>query len=90
MSDLDDTPRDFKPRSLPHGWRPLRESLLPPRAWPAATSSGALIGAAAVAAASIASPLERALVMLACGVVAWGIGYFTAPPRRHFRRGDRE
>jgi len=26
--------------------------------------------------------------MLACGVVAWAIGYFTPPPRRHFRSGD--
>jgi hypothetical protein len=47
-----------------------------------------LIGAAAVAAASIGSPLERALVMLLCGVAAWAIGYFTPPPRRRFRSGD--
>ena len=67
---------------------PRRESFLPPRVLPAATSSGALIGAAAGAAASLESPLERALVMLACGVVAWAIGYFTQPPRRHFRRDD--
>ncbi len=67
---------------------PPRESLLPPRALPAATSSATLIGAAALAAAAIPSPLERALVMLACGLVAWGIGYFTQPPRRHFRKDD--
>lgn len=67
---------------------PRMESLLPPRAWPSATSSGALIGAAAVAAAQIGAPLERALVMLGCGVVAWAIGYFTPPPRRRFRRDD--
>jgi hypothetical protein len=67
---------------------PRVESLLPPRAWPSASSSGALIGAAAVAAAGIENRLERALVMLACGVVAWGIGYFTPPPRRRFRADD--
>lgn len=68
---------------------PGRESLLPPRAVPAAGGSAALIGAAAVAGASIGDPLARALVMLACGLVAWAIGYFTPPPRRRFRRDDR-
>ena len=67
---------------------PPRESLLPPRAVPAATSSAGIIGAAAFAAASIASPVVRALVMLACGVAVWAIGYFTPPPRRRFRRED--
>jgi len=51
---------------------PPKESLLPPRALPA----------------QIPSPLERALVMLACGLAAWAIGYFTQPPRRTFRRED--
>jgi hypothetical protein len=67
---------------------PRPESFLPPRALPAATSSGALIGAAAVAAASISNPLHRAGLMLLCGVAAWAIGYFTPPPRRRFRRDD--
>ena len=67
---------------------PPKESLLPPRALPAATSSAGLLAGAAIAAAQIPSPLERALVMLACGLAAWAIGYFTQPPRRTFRRED--
>jgi hypothetical protein len=64
-----------------------RESLLPPRALPAAGSAATLIGAAVVAAYQIPDPLSRALVMLGCGVTSWLIGYFTQPPRRHFREG---
>lgn len=69
--------------------RPARESLLPPRALPAAGSAATLIGGAVVAAYEIPDPTVRALVMLAAGVLTWAIGYFTPPPRRHFRRGDR-
>ena len=64
------------------------ESLLPPRAVPAATSSASLIATAAVVAYSIPSPLVRALVMIGCGLAVWVTGYFTPPPRRHFRKGD--
>lgn len=68
--------------------QPRRESLLPPRNVPAATSSGALIAGAVAAAATIENSTARALVMLACALSAWAIGYFTQPPRRRFRRDD--
>jgi hypothetical protein len=73
----------------PEPWRvQRRESLIPPRAAPAAGSSAFIISAAATAAYTIPNPTIRALLMLLCGVVVWGIGYFTPPPRRHFRRED--
>lgn len=78
------TPPEPLPRVRLH-----RESILPPRAMGAAGSSASLVFGAAGAAYAISDPTIRALVMLACGVVAWVIGYLTPPPRRNFRRTDK-
>ena len=80
------TLREPLPRPAP---LPRRESLLPPRAWPSA-SSGAFFAAAAASAQAVDEPIPRTLLILACGVGAWLVGYFTPPPRRHFRREDRQ
>lgn len=67
---------------------PERESLLPPRTWPSA-GSGALFAAAAASAQAVENPAHRTLLILACGVLGWLVGYVTPPPRRRFRREDR-
>jgi hypothetical protein len=73
---------------VPEPWREHRESLLPPRARPAAGFSASFVGAAAVATYSVENPAIRAVLMLACGITVWLLGYVTQPPRRQFRRDD--
>lgn len=66
------------------------ESLLPPRNAPSAALSVALIGMASAAATDTSmTGAQRACVIAALALVAWVVGYFTQPPRRQFRRGDR-
>jgi len=75
------------PRDTPNARRP--ESLLPARALPSLFSAGAFVSAANLAALEIQEPTRRALVLILCGLLTWLVGYFTPPPRRRFRRGDR-
>lgn len=74
-------------RQVPPAWQ-HRESLMPARVVPASSVAATFIAGAAVVAYQVPSPLHRALLILACGLASWAIGYFTPPPRRHNRSGD--
>lgn len=77
------------PPRVPRFTGPRRESLLPPRALPGffGAASAAVVVAQA-AAREIGNPEVRAVLSLACVLIAWLVGYVTPPPRRRFRRGD--
>lgn len=72
---------------VPRVFVPRQESLLPPRAWPSA-ACGFAMSSAVVAATQLPSGLQRTAAMAVCTLLAWFVGYFTPPPRRHFRRED--